>query len=98
MPTLEIDEYSGAATVNGSTVPVYSYPITTQKITTSASSQRSSALNVDTRICSLKAVGGNLRVAFGGEPTASTSTKLLSTSEVYDIAVKGGDKIAVIDA
>jgi hypothetical protein len=71
-------------------------PGTVQNITTSGSSQQSSAVGSGTSIVRI-AVNQDTYIAVGANPTASSSTMLMPAGSVEFIAVTGGvTKVAVL--
>jgi hypothetical protein len=71
-------------------------PGTTQNITTSGTSQASSAVGASTAIVRI-AVNADTYIAVGSAPTATTSSMLIPSGGTEFIAVnKGTDKIAVL--
>jgi len=71
-------------------------PGTIQNITTSGSSQASSAVGAGTSIIRI-AVNADTYVAIGANPTATTSSMLMPAGDVEFLAVTGGvTKVAVL--
>ena len=66
-----------------------------QNITTSGTSAQSSALNSETRVVRLIATT-NTYVAFGSNPTATSSSMYLTASSSEYFIVAGGSKIAAL--
>lgn len=68
-----------------------------ENITTSGTSQASSASSVGNELVRVSVTGGSIRVLVGANPTATTASILVleNTTEYFD--TKNGDKVAVID-
>jgi hypothetical protein len=72
-------------------------PGTYQKVTTSGTSAQSSATQGTTTIVQLYA-DQDCYVAFGSNPTATTSTMFLPLGQILYVGVTPGHKIAVIQS
>ena len=71
--------------------------IVSEDITSSASSQATTATALEGQTARITASGGNIRVIAGASPTALTSSLLVLDGTSFDLGVETGDKIAVID-
>lgn len=74
--------------------------VSSQSITTSASSQASTVSAGNNQVCELTVSGGNVWVAFGASPTASAGTSfLLVDGQTRHFGhLPAGTKVAVINA
>lgn len=98
MSFLWVTEYSALGDdLDGSVMPVAREPAVTDQKVTFTSSTQSAAFAADTRFVRLQA-DANCHLAFGLNPTATTSTQPLIANTVEWRTVKGGHKVAVIDA
>ncbi len=70
------------------------YPLTSQTVSYDATTQ-SAAFNTKTHMVRLRATT-DCYIAFGANPTATSSTHFLAAGETQDFAVFGGDKVAAI--
>ena len=100
MATFYINEFSDVGYKQGSTIPTFAGAQTDQTpITTSGTSQQSSAFATTTKVVRIKPVGGAVLVNFGSNPTATTSSMYLADGESFDyFSGEAGYKVAVIDA
>lgn len=87
---------------NSHSVSIVAEPaVAEQVITTSASSQQSSAFQNNTRFVRLETDVGNVNVKFGTNPTAvaGTSARLpQGVDRIQAVPMGGGFKVAVINA
>lgn len=87
--------------VMGGGAPVYApIPDATAKITSSASSQATTAAAEQNDYVTIKAIGGTVAFAIGPAPVAiATSGDVVADGERMDLGpLKAGDKVAIIDA
>ena len=68
-----------------------------EDITSSATSQQSTGVAKDQTFIRITTTGGAIRILTGVNPTALTSSILVLDDTTMDLAVRKGDKIAVID-
>lgn len=100
MASLTINEFDGIGYEKGSTIPAYAGEQTDQTaITTSGTSQQSAAFNTATKAVRVAVSGGNVRIKFGTNPTATAASMLLADGDSFDYVSSGAPvKVAVIDA
>lgn len=87
--------------VMGSSAPVYaSHPKQTAKITSSATSQSTTAAADSGDYVTIKAIGGPVAFDIGPVPVAiATSGDVVMAGETMDFGpLQTGDKVAIIDA
>lgn len=73
----------------------FGYPGTNHAITTSGSSQQTSAFGAQTTVVRVICTQ-NARIAISDNPTASSTSMLIGAGVPECFVVKGGDKVAVI--
>lgn len=72
--------------------------VTTQSVTTSASSAQSAAFNGRTTLIAISTPAAQaIAVLFGKNPTATTSHLRLPANSLFFFRVSPGDKVAMID-
>ena len=100
MATVTINEFQGVGQTSGGAVPVFAGGQTDQTaITSSASSRQSSSFGSGTRIVNVTSSGGDVRVKFGANPTATADSMLLPDGASVQYYTDGAtEKVAVIDA
>lgn len=96
MATLYISEYSEAGIKGPGMLPVAAEPgATTQTVSIGGASAQSSAFGSTTRFVRIH-TDAICSVAFGSNPTATTSKARLAANQTEYFAVRPGDKVAVI--
>ena len=100
MAVFTINEFSEVGYNQGSTIPAFSGEQTDQaSITTSATSQQSAVFAATTKVVSVNASGGDVRIKFGQNPTATAASLLLTNGNSFDYVTNGAaNRVAVIDA
>jgi ferric-dicitrate binding protein FerR (iron transport regulator) len=100
MATFTIHEFTDVGYKQGSTIPAFAGEQTDQTaITTSGTSQQSAAFAATTGAVRVTVTGGDVRIKFGEDPTATAASLLLADGESFDYFSGGaGGKVAVIDA
>lgn len=93
---LYIEEYSRVLVQDGARIPVPVGLITTQKVSVSAGSSQSAALNENTKFVLLTSDVAS-QFELGSNPTADADSRYLPADGARFISAKGGDKIAVIE-
>ena len=87
---------SSVPVMQGNIIPVPGYPQSSQTVSYTASSvQTGTAFATTTRLVRIRATT-DCFVAFGSNPTATTSSHFLAASETQDFGVTPGDKVAAI--
>lgn len=96
MATLYISEYAFQAVTGGYSIAAAFEPaIATQTVSIGGSTTQSSAFNANTRFVRLH-TDAICSVAFGSNPTATTSKMRMAANQTEYFAVNAGDKVAVI--
>jgi len=71
--------------------------IVSEDITSSATSQATTAAATEGQMARITVTGGNVRVLASAAPTALVTSTLVLAGTSFDLGVEAGDKIAVID-
>jgi hypothetical protein len=74
------------------------YPRASENITSSASSQATTATARNGEVIAITAAGGDIRAAFGADPTATSTGILILDGQTRFFQPEPGHKAAVIDA
>lgn len=72
------------------------YPTTNQVITSSGTSQASSAMGAQTYVVRIATSGNDIHVAFGAAPTATTSSMVVQDGNPELFKIRPGEKVAVL--
>lgn len=87
---------------NGNPVPIFSPGDSTTNATlvvNGSSASSKSAVISDTEITTVQIVADDdCHLAFGADPTATTSTYFLPGNQIIELAIKPGHKISVLGA
>jgi hypothetical protein len=94
------------ATVNISYAPLIAtdtsvespYPSAVENITSSGTSQTTTAAASNHSVATVTVAGGNIAIAAGSAPTATTGGILILDGQTRNFGLPPGHKIAVIDA
>src|SRR5574343_1500902 len=96
MATLYISEYSQAGIAGPGMLPVANEPgVTTQTVSIGGTTAQSSAFGATTRFVRIH-TDAICSIAFGSNPTATTSKLRLAANQTEYFGVRPGDKVAVI--
>lgn len=99
MATAYLREYANIAHTSSMAVQAGAEPaLTDQTVTTSASSAQSNAFNANTTVLAISTPAAQaVCVAFGDNPTATTSNLRLPANSLFFFGVRAGQKVALID-
>lgn len=96
MATLYISEYSEAGIKGPGMLPAAAEPgVTTQTVAISGTTAQSAAFGATTRFVRVH-TDAICSIAFGSNPTATTSKLRMAANQTEYFAVRPGDKVAVI--
>jgi hypothetical protein len=76
---------------------VVGQPNASESITSSATSQQTTATAKNGEVATITVSGGDIRAQFGANPTATANSWLIVDGTTRDFAIAPGDKVAVVD-